>query len=89
MKNGTLLPAIVKYVCFTTFVLCLTILFELNLCSAESEIKKEIFIIAIDAGHSEYSLGTIGARGTKEYVLNKKIAELLNTKLIAYTNSNL
>jgi N-acetylmuramoyl-L-alanine amidase len=81
MKSKKLLHVIVKYICFT-IVICLIIFYELNSYSAEPGIKKENFIIAIDAGHSEYSPGAIGARGTKEYVLNKIIAQLLNEKLI-------
>ena len=65
MKNKKLLHVIVKYACFTGFI-CLIIFFELNSYSAEPGIKKENFIIAIDAGHSEYSPGAIGARGTRE-----------------------
>ncbi len=81
MKNKKLLHEIVKYVSVTV-VICSIILFELNPCPAGRVIKKEDFVVAIDAGHSKDSPGAIGARGTKEYVLNKKIAELLNRKLI-------
>ena len=74
MRNKKLIQEFVnlKYVCFVIVIILITI-FEFSLHSAEPTIEKENFIIAIDTGHSEYSPGAIGARGTREYVLNKII----------------
>jgi len=83
MKSRRLLHGITKK-SWTTTGLFLILLFGLIPCSiAGSKLeKKEYFVIAIDTGHSEDSPGAIGARGTQEYILNKKVSALLNKKLI-------
>jgi N-acetylmuramoyl-L-alanine amidase len=82
MKNKKLLHATGKCLFFVTIVACFIISTTIKAYSAEQRIKKENFVIAIDAGHSEQSPGATGARGTKEYVFNAKIAELLCARLI-------